>query len=136
MTPTYDPKTTAVLLVDPYNDFLSEGGKLWPLAKPIAEEVGLLDNLRAIMRAAREAGLGIFFVPHRRWEQGQYDGWKYPMPYQQAGDKNQIFAKDTWGGAFHHDFQLQPGDVLVKEHWGSRVRACKVRVFNWVRAAV
>jgi hypothetical protein len=45
MTPTYDPKTTAVLLVDPYNDFLSEGGKLWPLAKPIAEEVGLLDNL-------------------------------------------------------------------------------------------
>jgi len=32
MTPTYDPKTTAVLLVDPYNDFLSEGGKLWPRA--------------------------------------------------------------------------------------------------------
>jgi len=56
-TPTYDPKITAVLLVDPYNDFLSEGGKLWSRAKPIAEEVGLLDNLRAIMRAAREAGL-------------------------------------------------------------------------------
>ena len=56
--PTYDPKITAVLLVDPYNDFLSEGGKLWSRAKPIAEEVGLLDNLRAIMRAAREAGLG------------------------------------------------------------------------------
>jgi len=62
-TPTYDPKVTAVLLVDPYNDFLSEGGKLWPCAKPIAKEVGLLDNLRAIMRAAREAGLGIFFTP-------------------------------------------------------------------------
>ena len=46
-TPTYDPKITAVLLVDPYNDFLSEGGKLWPRAKPIAEEVDLLDNLRA-----------------------------------------------------------------------------------------
>jgi hypothetical protein len=39
-TLTYDPKITAVLLVDPYNDFLSEGGKLWPRAKPIAEEVG------------------------------------------------------------------------------------------------
>jgi nicotinamidase-related amidase len=58
---TYDPKTTALLLIDPYNDFLSEGGKLWPRAKPIAEEVGLLDNLRTIMRTAREAGLGIFF---------------------------------------------------------------------------
>jgi nicotinamidase-related amidase len=51
---THDPKTTALLLIDPYNDFLSEGGKLWPRAKPIAEEVGLLDNLRTIMRAARE----------------------------------------------------------------------------------
>jgi nicotinamidase-related amidase len=116
---TYDPKTTALLLIDPYNDFLSAGGKLWPRAKPIAEEVGLLDNLRTIMRAAREAGLGIFFVPHRRWEPGQYDGWKNLTPYQQAGNKNQIFAKDTWGGSFHDDFQLQPGDVLVKEHWAS-----------------
>src|SRR3982074_3760610 len=83
-TPTYDPKITAVLLADPYNDFLSEGGKLWPRAKPIAEEVGLLDNLRAIMRAAREAGLGIFFVPHRRWEPLQYKSWKYSTPYQQG----------------------------------------------------
>jgi nicotinamidase-related amidase len=75
-TPTYDPKITAVLLVDPYNDFLSEGGKLWSRTKAIAEEVGLLNNLRAIMRAAREDGLGIFFVPHRRWEPLQYKGWK------------------------------------------------------------
>ena len=26
--PTYDPTRTGLLLVDPYNDFLSEGGKL------------------------------------------------------------------------------------------------------------
>ena len=45
MTDTYDPTRTAVLLVDPYNDFLSEGGKLWPQAKPVATDVGLLDNL-------------------------------------------------------------------------------------------
>jgi nicotinamidase-related amidase len=108
-----------VLLVDPYNDFLSEGGKLFPRAKAIAEEVGLLDNLRTVMRAAREDGLGIFFVPHRRSEPGQYDGWKYPTPYQLAGHASQIFAKDTWGGTFHDEFQPQPGDVIVGEHWGS-----------------
>lgn len=32
----YDPQTTALLLVDPYNDFLSEGGKIWPLVTAIA----------------------------------------------------------------------------------------------------
>ena len=29
-TPTYDESITALLLVDPYNDFISEGGKIWP----------------------------------------------------------------------------------------------------------
>jgi hypothetical protein len=32
------------------------------------------------------------YPPHRRWEPGQYDGWKYLTPYQEAGNKNQIFA--------------------------------------------
>lgn len=46
MTSTYDPKITALLCIDFYNDFLSVGGKLWPWVKDIAEEVNLLDNLR------------------------------------------------------------------------------------------
>jgi hypothetical protein len=28
---------TGLLVVDPYNDFISEGGVLWPLIKEIAE---------------------------------------------------------------------------------------------------
>ena len=27
---TIDPATTGLVLVDPYNDMLSEGGKVWP----------------------------------------------------------------------------------------------------------
>jgi hypothetical protein len=30
--PTFDPARTGLLFVDPYNDFLSEGGKMWPHA--------------------------------------------------------------------------------------------------------
>jgi hypothetical protein len=30
---------TGLLVVDPYNDFISEGGILWPLVKEIAEAV-------------------------------------------------------------------------------------------------
>jgi hypothetical protein len=29
-TPTYDKDITVLLVVDPYNDFISEGGKIWP----------------------------------------------------------------------------------------------------------
>jgi nicotinamidase-related amidase len=58
-TSTYDPKTTALLCIDFYNDFLSEGGKLWPSVKEMAEEVNLLDNLRTIVRTARELGITV-----------------------------------------------------------------------------
>jgi hypothetical protein len=49
----YDASTTAILLVDPYNDFLGEGGKLWPRVRAVAEEVRLLDHLREVISAAR-----------------------------------------------------------------------------------
>lgn len=113
----YEPASTAILLVDPYNDFLHEQGKLWSLAKAVAEEVRLLDHLRAVVPAARAAGIRIFFVPHHRWEPGDYESWKHPTHTQIASNKRQTFAKDTWGGTFHDDFQVQPGDVVIKEHW-------------------
>jgi ureidoacrylate peracid hydrolase len=28
---TYEKEITALLVVDPYNDFISEGGKIWDL---------------------------------------------------------------------------------------------------------
>ncbi len=116
---TYEPSITAVLCVDPYNDFLSEGGKLWPWVKDIAHEVNLLDNLRNIVRTARESDISIFHVPHHRMEPGDYENWKYPSPYQLLGSRNQVFAKGSWGGTFHDDFQVQPGDIVATEHWGS-----------------
>jgi nicotinamidase-related amidase len=67
----YDPPATAILLVDPYNDFISQGGKLWPRVKAVAEEVQLLDHLREVVSAARGQGSKIIFVSHHRWETGE-----------------------------------------------------------------
>ena len=33
----YDKPTTALLVIDPYNDFISEGGKAWPRIRAVAE---------------------------------------------------------------------------------------------------
>ena len=108
---------TGLLLVDPYNDFLSEGGKLWPMLKEVAAEVGLLGNLRTIVNAARKAGIQIFIVPHRRWEPGDYENWDHPNPTQRAVQKRQTFAKGSWGGEWHPDLAPQQGDIVIKEHW-------------------
>lgn len=115
----YVPGETALLFVDPYNDFLSDGGKLWPLVSDVAASVRLHDNLRAIVVAARDAGVAIFIVPHHRSEPGDFEGWSHATPYQKQTAETQAFAKDSWGGDWHPDFAPRPGDIVVKEHWAA-----------------
>src|SRR5258708_6800922 len=57
---------TGLLVVDPYNDFISEGGILWPLIKEIAEAVQCVPNMLAVLVAARAAGVRVFFAPPHR----------------------------------------------------------------------
>lgn len=114
---TYDPNVSAILFLDPYNDFLSEGGKLWPLVKPVAEAVQLIDHLDQVVTAARAHGLRIFVVPHHRATPGDYVGWKFPNPDQVAGNHLQLFAKGSWGGEWHPAFVPKPEDLIAQEHW-------------------
>lgn len=114
----YTKERTALLFIDPYNDFLSEGGKLWSMVEGVARKVGLLDNLRAITTAVRQAGIQVFIAPHRRWQPGDFDNWHHATPYQLASGEMQMFAQGSWGGEWHPDFAPQAGDILVKEHWG------------------
>jgi nicotinamidase-related amidase len=115
----YPKDGTALLLVDPYNDFLSDGGKLWPAVRGVAEEVRLLDNLRAVTAAIRKAAIQVFIVPHHRWEPGDYVDWDHPTPYQLRSGEMQVFARGSWGGEWHPDLGPRQGDIVVKEHWGS-----------------
>ena len=118
MAETYPSERTALLLVDPYNDFLSEGGKAWPHLKAVAEEVGLIDNLRKLDRAVRAAGIQVAIVPHRRWEPGDYALWDHPNPSQCKIMEMHHFARGSWGGEWHPDFAPKDGDIVASEHWG------------------
>jgi Isochorismatase family len=120
----YDASRTGLLLVDPYNDFLSDGGKLWPMVKDVADEVGLLDHLGSILAAARAAGIRVFFVPHRRWEPGDYEDWDHPNPSQRWVQERQIFAKGTWGGEHcpHSHSGHQRFGQSRAQHWPGDLR--------------
>jgi nicotinamidase-related amidase len=115
----FDANATGLLLVDPYNDFLSNDGKLNSFAKPIADEVNMLANMRDIVTTCRQRKIQIFYVPHHRARPDDFDGWQQATPYQLAGHKVQAFAVDSWGGEWHADFLPRPGDIIVKEHWSS-----------------
>lgn len=118
-TPDATAAHTALLLIDPYNDFLSEGGKLNALAKPVADAVGTLGHMRELVAAARSAGITVFYVPHHRALPSDFRGWKRASPYQLGAHEAQVFAVGSWGGEWHPDFAPQPADVMIREHWSA-----------------
>ncbi|MFD3917204.1 cysteine hydrolase family protein [Streptomyces sp. NPDC058603] len=118
-TTTYPPDQTALLIIDPYNDFLSEGGKLWPQAKEVAEGVALLDHMRTMLAVARDQGFRVFIVPHHQTEPGDYLSWDHLSPTQQRVVKGQTFAKGSWGAQWHPDFQPREDELIIHQHWSS-----------------
>jgi ureidoacrylate peracid hydrolase len=83
-THAYDKEITALLVIDPYNDFISEGGKAWPRIRAVAEANGCVPHMLRVLNAAREAELRVFYAPHRRYRPGDYETWKYIAPVSPA----------------------------------------------------
>jgi hypothetical protein len=72
------------LYVYPYNDFMSEGGKLYEATKETAEAVGFYDTMPKLIPAIRAARIQVIIVPHHRWREGDHKGWKrYPRRHYQ-----------------------------------------------------
>jgi nicotinamidase-related amidase len=116
---TYDKDGAALLVIDPYNDFISEGGKVWGRLKAVAEANGCVTHMSQVLDAARKAGLRIFYALHRRYRPGDYETWKHIAPVQRAAWLRRTFEYGTWGGEIRSEFAPQPGEIVALEHWGS-----------------
>lgn len=118
-TVTYDKDITALLVVDPYNDFISEGGKIWPRIKVVAEANNCVPNMQRVLAAAREAKLRAVYAMHHRYRAGDYASWKYIAPIQRAAWRAKTFEYGTWGGEFRAEFMPAAGEIVASEHWCS-----------------
>lgn len=116
---TYEKDLTAVIVIDPYNDFISENGKIWNRIKAVAEANNCVPNMLQVLTAARQAGLRVFYALHHRYRQGDYETWKYIAPIQKAAWEHKSFEYGTWGGEIRSGFEPQAGDIMAQEHWCS-----------------
>jgi len=69
----FEKENTGLLLIDPYNDFISEGGKLWDRIKSVAEANDCIPHMLQLLTTARKAGLRVFFAMHHRYRPGDYE---------------------------------------------------------------
>jgi ureidoacrylate peracid hydrolase len=116
---TYDKSLTGLVVIDPYNDFISEGGKLWDRLKSVAEANECVPHMRQVLGAARQADIRVFYALHHRYRPGDYETWKYIAPIQKAAWSRKSFEYGTWGGEIASGFEPEPGDVVAQEHWCS-----------------
>ena len=53
--PTFEAGATALVVIDPYNDFISEGGKVWDRLKGVAGANDCVPHMLQVLNAARKA---------------------------------------------------------------------------------
>jgi len=116
---TYIKHQTALLVIDPYNDFISEGGKLWDRLKAVASANGCVPHMLQVLNAARKVGLRVFYALHHRYRIGDYETWEYIAPIQKAAWSRKTFEHGTWGGEIRLELTPQPSDIVTLEHWCS-----------------
>jgi ureidoacrylate peracid hydrolase len=118
-TVTYDREITALVVIDPYNDFISEGGKIWDRIEAVAEANECVPHMLQVLNAARKAKLPVFYALHRQYRPGDYETWRYVAPIQKRGWLSKAFEHGTWGGEIRDEFKPRPGDIIALEHWCS-----------------
>jgi ureidoacrylate peracid hydrolase len=115
----YRASQTGLIVIDPYNDFISEGGKVWDRLKGVADANGCVGHMSQVLQAARDAGIQVFYALHHRYRPGDYENWKYIAPIQKAAWSRKTFEDGSWGGQLRSEFEPQKGDIVAQEHWCS-----------------
>jgi len=69
-----DKDTTALLITDPQNDFLSETGVAYGLVKDNLKSVGTIKNINSLFKAAKNSNFPVFVSPHLYYPHD--DKWK------------------------------------------------------------
>ena len=110
----FDPKTTAVLIVDLQNDFLHPDGAYGRSGTSSPEIAALPDKVLPLLEVVRSAGGWVVstqftLVPGKGGEPFISPHLKKMRPFLKKGD----FLPASWGNSL--DDRLQPADLTVEK---------------------
>jgi nicotinamidase-related amidase len=87
----FDKNETAVVMIDPQNEVLSETGLGWPLLRESLRENSTIENMDRIFRAAKEYGFEVFISPHYFYPTDK--GWKFNGALESDEASSGMFAR-------------------------------------------
>jgi ureidoacrylate peracid hydrolase len=121
-TAAFHPTRTALLVIDPVNDFLSEGGAAWEMTKSTVKKNDVVAQLQRLVTATREAGVPVLFGPMAYTEEDYTDhGLQRRSGINRLMFEAKMFLAGSWGADFHPDIQPTNADVVLQPHKGTDV---------------
>jgi isochorismate hydrolase len=119
------PPTTALLLIDPYNDFLHPKGKAYPALAESLHHTQTIPHLLSLVKTVRNAQIPIFYCLHQQSHPDQYKDWQFMTKSQHGLEKRKVFEEGSWGAQIFEGLEPDPknGDVVVAKHWNSRLES-------------
>jgi nicotinamidase-related amidase len=110
-----DLKKTALVIVDPQNDFLSEGGVVWDLVGKGVTETKVVEHLIKLKKTAKEVGIPVFYSPHY-YSDEEFKSWMHLNPIDKMMFDRKMFRKGTWGAEFHPHLQPDENTIVLAPH--------------------
>ncbi len=113
----FSPDRTALLVIDPVNDFLSEGGAGWELTKTTVEKNDVVGHLKSAIEGARAHGLPVLFGPMAYTREDYADEQlQRRSGINRLMFERKMFLAGSWGADFHPDLQPGAGDTVLLPH--------------------
>lgn len=115
--PGYPRAKTAILIIDPVNDFLSEGGAAREMTKGTVEHNDVVKHLRQLIDGAHERGIPVLFGPMAYTEE---DYAEHQLQKRSGINRimyeKKMFLAGSWGADFHPDLQPSDQDIILEPH--------------------
>ncbi len=119
---TFSPQYTVLLVIDPVNDFLSEGGAGWEMTKSTVQLKDVVANIQRAIEGARRRGIPVIFGPMAYTEEDYADHeLQRRCGINRIMFEKKMFLAGSWGADFHPDLQPLDDEIVLLPHKGCDV---------------
>jgi len=119
---SFPPDRTALLVIDPVNDFLSEGGAAWEMTKNTVKIHNVVENMRRAIDGARDRGIPVLFGPMAYTEEDYADeALQRRTGINRIMFERKMFIAGSWGADFHPELRPREDEIVLLPHKGTDV---------------
>ncbi|MDQ3988208.1 MAG: cysteine hydrolase [Actinomycetota bacterium] len=115
----FAPEQTALLVIDPVNDFLSEGGADWDMTRSTVEKHDVVGHLKQAIEGARQRHIPVLFAPMAYTaEDYENEELQRRSGINRMMYEKKMFLAGSWGADFHPKLRPNEDEIVLLPHKG------------------